>query len=89
MGVTLPKDAARQETNHPDNKRQQALRQRRRLWSATQAAVRVRGEETPSEPDSSGYGNEEEDEDEEEGEVTPSPHSPSPEDLPSLGDLFS
>jgi hypothetical protein len=36
-----------------------------------------------------GDGYEKEDEDEEEGEVTPSPHSPPPEDLPSLGDLFS
>jgi hypothetical protein len=47
---------------------------------------------TPSEPDSSGDGDEEEDEDKEEGwggGITPSPHSLSPEDFPSLGDLFS
>jgi hypothetical protein len=54
-------------------------------------AVRVRGGGggTPSEFKSLGDGYEKEDEDEEEGEVTPSPHSPPPEDLPSLGDLFS
>jgi hypothetical protein len=44
---------------------------------------------TPFEPKSSGDGDEEEDEDEEEGEITLSSHSPPPEDLPSLGDLFS
>jgi hypothetical protein len=44
---------------------------------------------TFSEPKPSGDGNEEEDEDEEEGEITPYPHSLPPEDLPSLGDLFS
>jgi hypothetical protein len=47
------------------------------------------GEETPSEPESSRDDNEEEDKDVEEGEITLSPHSPPPEDLPSLGDLFS
>jgi hypothetical protein len=51
--------------------------------------VRVRGEETPSEPKSLGHGDEEGDDDEEEGEITPSPYSPPPEDLPSLGDFFS
>jgi hypothetical protein len=53
-------------------------RQRRRLWSVTQAVVRAPGrggEETPSVPESSGDGYEEEGEDEEEGEITPSPHS--------------
>jgi hypothetical protein len=52
----------------------------------------ARGEETPSEPEPSGGDNEEKDEDEEEGEVTPPPppaHSPLPEDLPVLGDIFS
>jgi hypothetical protein len=34
-------------------------------------------------------GDEEEDEDGVKGEVTPSPHSLSPEDFPSLGDIFS
>jgi hypothetical protein len=47
------------------------------------------GEETPSEPESSRGDDEEEDEDREEGEVTPRPHSSPPEDLPSLGDIFS
>jgi hypothetical protein len=69
-------------------------RQRRPLWSAAQAAVRAPGggeggEETPSELESLGDGDEEEDEDVEEGDITPSPHSLPPEDLPSLGDLFS
>jgi hypothetical protein len=59
----------------------------RQAWSAAQAAVRAQGEETPSEPESLGGGNEE-DEDEEDGEVSPLPHSPPPNDLPSLGDLF-
>jgi hypothetical protein len=36
-------------------------------------AARVWGEKTPSE----------------DREIPPSPHSPPPEDLPSLGDLFS
>jgi hypothetical protein len=47
------------------------------------------GEETPFKHDSSGDGDEEGDEDKEEGVITPSPHSTPPEDLPSLGDLFS
>jgi hypothetical protein len=51
--------------------------------------VREWGEDTPSEPESSGGDNKEEDEDEEEGEVTPPPHSLPPEDLPPLSDLFS
>jgi hypothetical protein len=66
-----------------------AQRQRRRAWSATRAAARERGEDTPSEPESSGADDEEEDKDMEEAEVTPPPHSPPLEDLPSLGDLFS
>jgi hypothetical protein len=54
-------------------------------------ATRARGggEETPFEPESSRDDNEEEDKDEEEGEITPSPYSSPPEDLASLGDLFS
>jgi hypothetical protein len=36
-----------------------------------------------------GGGDEEEDEDGEDGEGTPPPHSLPPEDLPSLGDIFS
>jgi hypothetical protein len=48
-------------------------------------ATKARGEETPSELESSGD-DEEEDEDEEEGEITPSLQSPPLEDLPSLGD---
>jgi hypothetical protein len=47
------------------------------------------GEETPSEPKSSGEDDAEEDEDEEEGEITPSPHSRPHEDMPLLGDLFN
>jgi hypothetical protein len=51
--------------------------------------IRARGEESPSESESLGDDDEEEeDEDEEEGERT-SLHSPPPEDLPSLSDLFS
>jgi hypothetical protein len=42
-----------------------------RLWSAVWAAVRVRGEETPFKPESSGAGDEEDNEDVEEGEITP------------------
>jgi hypothetical protein len=53
-----------------------------------QTTTKAQGEETPSEPESSGDDNEEEDDDKEEGEITPSPHSPPPEDLLSLGDLF-
>jgi hypothetical protein len=87
-GVTLPEDVVSWEANRADNERQQA---RRQLCGAAWVAVRARGggEETPSEPKPSGDGNEEEDEDEEEGEITPCPHSLPPEDLPSLGDLFS
>jgi hypothetical protein len=88
-GVTLPEDAVRQKMNRADNERQQARRHRRWLWSATRVAARVWREETPSKPDSSGDGIEEEHEYEEEGEITPPPHSPPPEDLPLVGDLFS
>jgi hypothetical protein len=52
-------------------------------------AARAWGEDTPSNPESLGGDDEEEDEDREEGEVTPPPHSLPPEDLPSLGDMFS
>jgi hypothetical protein len=52
------------------------------------AASRARGEDTPSEPESSGGNDQEEDEYGEEGKVTP-PHSPPCEALPSLGDIFS
>jgi hypothetical protein len=51
--------------------------------------MRGGGENTPFKPESSGGDDEEEYEDREEGEVTPPPHSPLPEDLPSLGDIFS
>jgi hypothetical protein len=72
-GVTLPEDVARWVANHADNERQQVRKQRSRLRNATRMAVRVRGEETPSEPESLGDDNQEEDEDEEEGEITPLP----------------
>jgi hypothetical protein len=85
----LPEDVARWETNRVYNERLRAWRHRIQDWSATQATARARGEDTPSEPESSGGDNEEEDEDGEEGEVTPSPHSPLPQDLPSSGDIFS
>jgi hypothetical protein len=65
-GVTLPEDVARWEANHSDNERRHAQKQRKRR-SAIQTVVRVRGEETPSEPESSGDDNEKEDEDKEEG----------------------
>jgi hypothetical protein len=51
--------------------------------------ARVRGDDTPSEPESLGGDDKEEDEGKEEGEVTSHPHSPPLEDLPSLGDFFS
>jgi hypothetical protein len=88
-GVTLPEDVVRQEANIVYSEQLQARRQRRWDWSAAWAAVRLRGQETPSEPESSGGDNEEEDEGEEEGEVTPPPHSLLLEGLPSLGDIFS
>jgi hypothetical protein len=47
------------------------------------------GEDTPTEPESSGGDDKELDEDGEEGEVTPPPHSLPCEALPSLGDTFS
>jgi hypothetical protein len=65
-GVTLPKDVARWEANHSDNERQHARKQRNRR-SAIQTVVRMRGEETPFEPESLGDDNEKEDEDKEEG----------------------
>jgi hypothetical protein len=51
--------------------------------------VRARGEDTPSEPESSREDDKEEDEDKEIGEVTPPPHSSPHEALPLLGDIFS
>jgi hypothetical protein len=74
-GVTLPKDAVRWEANHVENERQQARKQR--WW------------QTPSEPESSGDGDEEVDEDEEEGQTTRSLPSSPPKVLPLFGDLFS
>jgi hypothetical protein len=85
----LPKDKARQEANCVHSEWPRVWRQRRRAWSAAQAAARAVGEDTSSESESSGGDDEEEDEDEEEGEVTPPPHSSPTEDLPSLSDLFS
>jgi hypothetical protein len=88
-GVTLPVDVVRREVNCVNNKRRSARKQRRWLRSAAWTALRARGEETPSEPKSSGNEEEDDDEDEVEGEVSPSSHSSPPEDLPSLGDLFN
>jgi hypothetical protein len=47
------------------------------------------GEETLSEPESLGDGDEEKDEDDEDREITPSLPSSPLKDLPSLGGLFS
>jgi hypothetical protein len=52
-GGTLPKDAARWEANRTHGERLRVRSQRRRAWSATWVAARVRGEDTPSEPESS------------------------------------
>jgi hypothetical protein len=88
-GVTIPKDVVIQEAKRAYSERLRAQRQRRWDWSTAPMAARAWGEETPSEPESSGGDNEEEDEGREEGEVTPPPHSPPSKDLPSLGDIFS
>jgi hypothetical protein len=88
-GFTLPKDAARQEANHADNERQHAWGQRRRLWSAARSAAGAQEGGTPSKTNSLGDDSEEDGEDKEKGEINPFPQSPLPEDLPSLGDLFS
>jgi hypothetical protein len=53
------------------------------IWTA----ARVRGEDTPSKSNSLGD-DDEEDDDEDEGGIIFSPCSPSPENLPSPGDLF-
>jgi hypothetical protein len=50
--------------------------------------VRVRGEDTPSEPKSLEEEEEEEKEEDGVGGVTPPPHSPLHETLLSLGDIF-
>jgi hypothetical protein len=89
QGVTLPEDAVRWEAHRIHNEQLWEESQRRRGWSAAWLVMRARGEESPSEPESSGGDVEEEDEDEEEGEVTPPPHSSPLEDLPSLSNLFS
>jgi hypothetical protein len=65
QGVTLPEDAVRWEAHRIHNEQLWEERQRRRGWSATWSVMRARGEESPSEPESSGGGVEEEDEDEE------------------------
>jgi hypothetical protein len=80
---------------HVHSERLWIWRCRRRAWSVAQAAAREWGEDTPSEPESSGGDNKEEDEDEEKGGGnSPSPlsasHGPSlawwPL-LPASGDL--
>jgi hypothetical protein len=80
---TLPEDVVRREANRANSERLRARRQRKRAWTAARTAVRAWVQETPSELESLGGG------DEEEGEVTPPPHSPPHEDLPSPDDLFS
>jgi hypothetical protein len=89
QGVTLPKDAVRQEANRIYNDWLWEQRQRRWAWSTAWSAMRSREEESPFEPESLGGGVEEEDEDEEAGVVTLPPHSPRPEDLRLVRDLFS
>jgi hypothetical protein len=86
--VTLPEDVVRWEANHAYSERLQVWRQKRWAFCTAWAVARARGQDTPSEPKSSGGDNEEEDEEGEEGEVTPPPHSPPRETLPSLGDVF-
>jgi hypothetical protein len=63
-GITLPVDMTRQEANHANNEWLRVQRQRRRAWSAAQAAVRARGEEYPFEPESLRGGNEENEDEE-------------------------
>jgi hypothetical protein len=50
--------------------------------------TRVRGDDTPSDPKSTGGEDKDEDEKGEEGEVTPPLHSTPHEALPLLGDIF-
>jgi hypothetical protein len=82
-GVTLPEDAARWEVSHALNTKLRVQKQRRHAWVTGWMAARVRGEDTPSEPEST------DEEEEEEGEVTPLSLSPPHETIPPLGDIFS
>jgi hypothetical protein len=66
----LPEDVVMWEANRAVNERQRSQKQRRGLWSATWATTEARGEETPSESESSRDGREEEVEDGE-GEIIP------------------
>jgi hypothetical protein len=86
---TLLEDVARWETNRAYSEWLQVQRQRRQVWIAAQTVERAQGEDTPSEPESSGEENEEEDRDGEESQVTPPPNSPPHEALPLLGDILS
>jgi hypothetical protein len=52
-GVTIPEDAAKREANRACDKKLWEWKQRRQAWSTAQMAVRVRVEDTPSEPESS------------------------------------
>jgi hypothetical protein len=81
--VTLPKDVVRQEANRVYSEWLWAWRQRRRSWSTARARIQA-WKECLSRAVLI-----EVDEDREEGEVTPPPHSPLPEDLAALGDLFN
>jgi hypothetical protein len=77
--VTLLEDTMRWEANCADNEKQQTWAEKRRLWSTARTAARTRGEETPSEPESTGDNDVEEDEDKEEGgHNSLSPISPLP-----------
>jgi hypothetical protein len=75
-GVTVPEDVARWETNRVHTEWLRAWRQRRRDLSTARVVARAWGQDTDSEPESSGGDDEEGDEDGEDGEVTPPPHSP-------------
>jgi hypothetical protein len=73
VGVTIPEDVVRRESNYAYSERLKVRRQRRHAWITARSAVMAQGEDTPSEPESSGEDDKEKDKDGEEGEVTPPP----------------